>query len=78
MTTPLHVLGEWIRQLLSQIPLPVVRAVFVAVPIAVLIWVWRLPAEAALPPQPTGRLDENLKVWASLALLIQIAIYLIF
>ena len=73
--TPLHHIGQLVRDLLLQIPLPVVRALFLAVPILLLIWVLRLPREATTPPESEGRAGENLKYAAALALLIQIAIY---
>ena len=73
--TVLHTMGGALRDLLSQVPMPGVRALFVALPIGLLIWVLRLPPEATTPPEGTGRWDENLKLWASIALLIQIAIY---
>ena len=73
--TFLHHIGKLIRELLLQVPLPVARALFLAVPIVVLIWVLRLPREVTTPPESTGRTCENLKYGAALALLIQIAIY---
>ena len=73
--TPLHQIGNLVRDLLLQIPLPVVRGMILAVPIVLLIWVLRLPREATTPPESTGRAGENLKYGAALALLIQIAIY---
>lgn len=76
--TPLYTIGNFFRDALGQIPLPVVRGLFLAIPILLLIWVLRLPREQTTPPEPTGRWDENLKVWASLALLFQIVVYSLF
>jgi hypothetical protein len=76
MTTPLHQVGDLVRELFLLVPLPVARALFVAVPAAMLIWVWRLPRAETSAPGGTGRWDENLKVWASVALLLQVVIYL--
>ena len=73
--TPLHSIGDFVRELLLQIPLSIVRVLFLAVPTVLLIWVLRLSHEATTPPNGTGRWDENLKVWAGLALAIQIVIY---
>ncbi len=73
--TPLHAIGEVVRELLLQIPLSTVRVLFLAVPILLLVWVLRLPREATTPPDGTGRWDQNLKVWASVSLVIQIVIY---
>ena len=72
--TPLHVIGEAIRELLGSVPLGIVRVFFVAVPLAVLVWVVRLPhAETSESPE-SGWLG-NLKLWAAVALIIQILIY---
>ena len=73
--TPLHHIGNLLRELLLQIPLPVVRALFIALPAAVLIWVLTLPKEATTSPEGTGRWDANLKTGAAIALVIQIVIY---
>ena len=76
--TPLHVFGLWIRNTLLEIPLPAVRALFVATLAVVLIWVLLLPRTATTPHNGTGRWDENLKFVAALALGIQIFVYLWF
>ena len=73
--TPLHHIGEFCRNLLLQVPLPVVRGLFLLPLIALLIWVLRLPRAETTDPDRPLRLAENLKLWAALALLIQITIY---
>ena len=73
--TPLHYIGEWLRESLALIPMPLVRLLFVIVPLAVLFWVVTLPAESTKPEESSVHWCENLKVWAVLALLIQAAIY---
>ena len=73
--TPLHTVGEMLRNLLMQIPLPAVRVLFIALPVLVLVWVLRLPRVETTPEQASGRWDENLKVWAAVALAIQILVY---
>lgn len=75
MTTPLHVIGQFVRDAMLVVPLPWVRVAFVAVPALLLIWVLRLPPEQTRPPQPTGRWGEDLKIGASIALGLQILIY---
>lgn len=72
--TPLHHIGNAVRELMLQIPLEAVRAVFVGLPLAVLVWVLMLPKEETQPPE-SPRWDANLKVWAAVALAFQIAIY---
>jgi hypothetical protein len=73
--TPLHTFGDLVRDLFAGIPLPAVRVLFVAVPAVLLLWVMRLPDREALPPESKGRWDENLRLWAGVALLIQVLIY---
>ncbi len=74
-STPLHSLGDWLRSLLLGIPMPAVRWIFIACLVAVLLAIWRLPKSETTPENGSNRWDENLKVWATLAILIQILIY---
>ena len=75
--TPLHHLGEFFRSLLLLVPLEVVRAVFIAVPLGLLLWVLWLPREQTSPPAGAAGPLQNLKLWAALALLFQALIYLL-
>lgn len=75
MTTPLHTVGKFFRELSAQVPLSVVRVVFIAIPTLLLVWVLVLPRTATTPPQATGRFGENLKLGAAVALILQIIIY---
>jgi len=75
--TPLHHLGNFVRELLLQVPLPVVRVLFLAVLGALLVWVLLLPREQTTPPRANVKPVENLKYWAALALGIQLVIYLL-
>jgi hypothetical protein len=78
--TPLHWIGEAIRQAVLAVPMGVVRALFVALFLGLLVWVLRLPGERTRQPVTgDGRagLSGNLKLWAALALLIQALIYLL-
>ncbi len=74
--TPIHQLGSSLRQLLQQVPLSAVRALFVMTLVAVLVWVLRMPASRTSPEGGAKRWDENLKLGAALALGAQILIYL--
>lgn len=76
--TILHQIGEFVRNAMLAIPLPVVRGLFLATLIGLLIWVWSLPKSATTPPGGAKRWDENLKFGATLALVIQIVIYAVF
>uniref|UniRef100_A0A7C2JYN2 Uncharacterized protein n=1 Tax=Schlesneria paludicola TaxID=360056 RepID=A0A7C2JYN2_9PLAN len=74
----IHEVGDALRSLFALLPLPFVRAAFVAVPLVLMIWVLRLPNAATTPPGRASRWDENLKLWAWLALAMQVVIYCVF
>jgi hypothetical protein len=48
---------------------------FLSILAALLVWTLLLPRDATTPTRDSVRLTENLKLWAALALLIQLAIY---
>ena len=73
--TPLHWIGNSIRDLLLPLPLWAVRVVFVAVPVLLLVWVLRLPRELTVSPEHPDSQWRNLRWWASAALAVQIVIY---
>ena len=73
--SPLHLIGEWTRGVLVQVPMPVVRVLFIGVPTLLLVWVLTLPRAETQPPGGAASITGNLKIWASLALMIQIVIY---
>lgn len=75
--TPLHHVGNAVRDILASLPLGLVRTLFLALPVIVLVWVLRLPAEQTNLPGAQRRWDTNLKLGAAVALLIQIGIYLV-
>ena len=72
--TILHLIGEWLRNTLLFIPRPAVRALFVALPVVVLVWVLLLPRRRAVEHRSDPWM-KDLRIWASIALIIQIAIY---
>lgn len=53
------------RGLVLSVPMPLVRALFVALPLALIVWVWR------------QRADRTVKAWAVAALVLQVLIYLV-
>lgn len=73
--TPLHQLGNSLREVLIAVPLSAIRVLFVASLVVLLIWVIRLPRSATTPPGGAKRWDENLKLGACIALILQIIIY---
>lgn len=73
--TVLHQFGGMLREVLLQVPLTAVRVLFVALPVVLLVWVLLLPREETTPSGRPSRAGENLKVWAAIALLVQVLIY---
>lgn len=73
--TILHQIGNTVREWMLAVPLEAVRGLFVLTLVAVLVWVWRLSPRVTQPPGGARRWDENLKLGASLALILQIVIY---
>lgn len=70
--TPLHAIGDFFRALALAVPMPVVRALFVAVPVVLILWVLlRRP-----DPDSDVRQARTLKLWAGAALAVQALIYL--
>ena len=73
--TPLHHIGDFIRDLLLAVPIPMVRVLFILVPLLLLAWVLFLPKSQTRPPEAKRGRWNNLKIWAALALMIQIFLY---
>ncbi len=76
--TILHTIGDFVRDTLALIPLSYIRILFVAILVLLLIWVLMLPNRETTPPDIKPTWSNNLKTWAALTLLLQIAIYSIF
>lgn len=76
--TILHTIGDFVRDTLGLIPLSFIRILFVAILVAILVWVLTLPNRDTTPPDTKATWANNLKTWAAIALLLQIAIYSIF
>ena len=76
--SPLHQIGEGIRNLLLSIPLGAARAIFLLFLAGLLVWVLTLPKAQTRPPESERakvRLSENLKFWAAVSLVLQLVIY---
>ena len=73
--TPLHVLGDTLRDALAAVPLGVVRGCFVLLPVVLVIWTWSLSPRQTCPRGSTPRWYQDLRIWATVALGAQIAIY---
>ncbi len=74
--TPLHYLGDFLRNALLQIPLGLVQLIFIAVPALLLIWVLRRPPDGQ-SNAPDSETPVDLRPWAALALGCQVLIYLL-
>ncbi|MEY4939446.1 MAG: hypothetical protein RIQ93_1181 [Verrucomicrobiota bacterium] len=75
--TPLHHIGEALRQALLHVPLGFVRALFVALLVGLAIWVACLPRAQTTPDGAKPKLSQNLKMWTAITLGIQVVIYLL-
>ena len=73
--TPLHHIGEAVRQLFLQVPLGFARVLFILLLAGLLVWVLTLPKTHTISAKDNPRPSEDLKFWAALSLLIQILIY---
>lgn len=73
--TPLHLIGEAVRNLLLLVPMWGARALFIALPVIVLVWVLRLPQAETTDVRADGARGVNLKWGAAAALVVQIVIY---
>jgi hypothetical protein len=76
--SPLHQVGEAIRNILLSIPLSAARGLFLLFLAALLVWVLTLPRVQTTPPgNEVGKvkLSENLKFWAAVSLVVQLVIY---
>jgi hypothetical protein len=70
----LYWIGEQLRTAFLQIPLWVAKGLFLGVFFALMIWIVQLP-KSATTPQPNSAWHEDLRIWAWLALLIQLFVY---
>lgn len=77
-STPLHWMGGLLRDNLGRIPLSVVKGVFVAVPLVLVVWVLWLPRERVADPFRSTRWYASLRLWACVVLLVQVGIYCLF
>lgn len=75
---PLHWIGDTLRAAFLLVPMEFVQAVFVAVPLLLMVWVLRLPTAETTPPESRGGWADDLKVWAWLALAMQVLVYCMF
>ena len=58
-----------------RVPLSAVRVIFLLVFVGLILWILTLPRNVTTDPARKYRPLENLKLWAILAMVIQIVIY---
>ena len=76
--TFLHSIGDSLRQFLEQVPLSAARWLIIALFLVLLFWIVQLPTTRANPNDLQSRWYEDLRIWAWLAVMIQIVIYSVF
>ena len=77
MTSLLHWIGDQLRTALLQVPMWAARGLFIAVLLATMIWVVQLPKSETTPAGGTNRWQDDLRIWAWLALLFQVIVYFV-
>ena len=73
----LHHIGDLLRGWLLLVPLGAVRGLFLLILAGLLLWVLFLPGRMTAPPGGSRGWQDNLKIWAGLALIIQLIVYAI-
>ncbi len=76
--TFLHWIGDALRQLFEQVPLSVAKWLLIGQFLALIFWVVQLRSSETTPQDHQSKWYEDLKIWAWLALMMQIVIYGIF
>jgi heme/copper-type cytochrome/quinol oxidase subunit 2 len=70
----LHWIGDHLRSAFLLVPLWVAKGLFLGVFFALMVWVVQLPRSAATP-SANSPWHEDLRIWAWLALFIQLLAY---
>jgi hypothetical protein len=78
MTTLFHWIGDSLREQLDLIPLSTARWLMIGLFLAMMFWVVQLPSTTTNPTDRPPKWRYDLKIWAWLALFIQVVIYSIF
>lgn len=76
--TFLHTIGEVLRMQLESVPLGVAKWLMIGVLLLLLFWVIQVPSRKATPADRPSMWFEDLRIWAWLALMIQVVIYGVF
>ena len=65
-------------KLLSQIPMPWVTVIILAIFLALTVFVWLIPKEYIYSSAPDKKIWRDLRIWATIAAVIEGCIYVIF
>lgn len=76
--TFLHLIGDTLRLQLERVPLSVARWLLIGVFLILMFWVVQLRSSEATPHDRQSKWYEDLRIWAWLALMMQIVIYSVF
>lgn len=76
--TFLHSIGNVLRLQLESVPLGVARWLMIGVFLVLLFWVIQVPSRRATPADRPSIWLDDLRIWAWLALMIQVVIYGLF
>ena len=66
--------GEHLRTLFLQIPLWIARGLFLGVFFMLMVWIVQMP-KSATTPRADSPWHEDLRIWAWLALIVQMLVY---
>ena len=70
----LHWIGDQLRQSFVAIPLWAAKGLFLGLLFGLMVWIVQIPKSAATP-HASAAWHEDLRLWAWLALLIQMFVY---
>ncbi len=76
--TFLHTIGEALRIQLEAVPLSIAKWLMIGVFLLMLFWVIQVSSRKATPADRSSIWFEDLRIWAWLALMIQVVIYGVF
>jgi len=64
--------------LLSQIPLSLVKVIIIVLFLSLTFWMWLTPKEYIFKSSPDNKRWRDLRIWGTLIIIVQVVIYLIF
>jgi len=77
-TTFLHWIGDTLRSQLQLVPIWGARWLFLGLLLVLMGWVVQIPGDQATPVGRRSQWYEDLRIWAWVALLMQLIVYSLF